>query len=83
MTSESESSFGQVIGSGKERVYITKPGDTLEDIAAFFYGDPVHRQRIIDDNPDFAGLSPGETVPAGTRLSVGLDPERGDTVDET
>ena len=75
-----ESSFGGMSGSGKERTYVTKQGDTLEDVAAFFYGDPVHRQRIIDDNPEIASLAPGDTVPAGTTLKVGEDSERGDTV---
>ena len=75
-----ESSFGQTSGSGMDRVYTTKQGDTLEDIAAFFYGDPAHRQRLIDDNPDFASLPPGETMPAGTTLHVSEDAGRGDTV---
>ena len=57
-----ESNFGTVVGSGLDRTYITKQGDTLEAIAAFFYGDPVHRQRLIDDIPDFASLQPGDTV---------------------
>ncbi len=75
-----ESNFGQASGSGMDRVYTTKQGDTLEDLAAFFYGDPVHRQRLIDDNPDFASLPSGETVPAGTTLKVSEDATRGDTV---
>ena len=75
-----ESSFGQTSGSGMDRVYTTKQGDTLEDIAAFFYGDPAHRQRLIDDNPDFASLPSGGTVPAGTTLKVSEDAARGDTV---
>ena len=75
-----ESNFGQTSGSGMDRVYTTKQGDTLEDLAAFFYGDPVHRQRLIDDNPDFTSLQPGEAVPAGTTLRVSEDPSRGDTV---
>ena len=31
--------YGKVEGAGKDRVYITKEGDTLDDVAAFFYGD--------------------------------------------
>jgi len=44
--------YGQVTGSGMGRVYTTKEGDTLEDVAAFFYGDPAQKQRLLDDNPD-------------------------------
>ncbi len=75
-----ESSFGQMSGSGKDRTYTTKQGDTLEDLAAFFYGDPVHRQRLIDDNPEVAALPPGDALPAGMTLHVSEDAERGDTV---
>ena len=78
--SPQEASFGQTSGEGRERSYVTKQGDTLEDIAAYFYGDPVQRQRLIDDNPDLAAVQPGDTVPAGMQLTVGLDPERGDAV---
>lgn len=74
-----ETSFGRTVGSGKERSYTTKPGDTLESIAAYFYGAEVQRQRIIDDNPAFAIVQPGDTLPVGTLLQVGDDPERGDT----
>ena len=75
-----EANFGQTSGEGTERTYVTKQGDTLEDIAAYFYGDPIHRQRLIDDNPDLAAVQPGDSVPAGMTLRVGLDPERGDAV---
>ena len=80
MTASQESSFGQTSGSGLERTYVTKQGDTLEDIAAYFSGDPVQRQRLIDDNPAFASLPPGETVPAGTMLAVSEGPNRRDSV---
>ena len=69
---------GSVVGSGAERVYVTKAGDTLEALAGFFYGDIAHRQRLLDDNPELAGRS-GD-LPAGTRLRVPEDPTRGDTV---
>lgn len=68
--------YGKVSGAGKERVYVTKEGDTLGDIAAFFYGDSQQQQRLIDDNPE---LNPDEAVPAGMRLRVSEDAERGDT----
>lgn len=71
--------WGQVEGSGLERTYVTKPGDTLDDVAAFFYGDAVHRQRLIDDNPELARWGPGEQVPGGTRIKVSEDAARGDT----
>ncbi len=74
--------WGTARGTGTEREYISKPGDTLEVIAAFFYGDAVQRQRIIDDNPDWAGYQEGAGLPAGTVLKVGEDAERGDTISE-
>ncbi len=74
------SMHGQMTGSGADRAYITKQGDTLEGIAAFFYGAPEHRQRLIDDNPSWNGWQPNETVPAGIQLKVGEDAGRGDTV---
>jgi len=72
------SAAGTVVGGGPERVYVTKAGDTLEALAGFFYGDPAHRQRLLDDNPELA--QQGGDVPAGTRLRVPEDPTRGDTV---
>jgi hypothetical protein len=69
--------YGKVLGAGRDRVYITKEGDTLGDIAAFFYGDSQHQQRLLDDNPE---LSPDEILPAGMRLRVSEDAERGDAV---
>jgi phage tail protein X len=72
--------WGQTEGSGLERTYVTKPGDTLEDIASYFYGDPAQRQRLIDDNPDLARWQPGDQVPGGTRITVGEDEARGDSV---
>jgi len=74
------SKWGQVEGSGLERTYVTKPGDTLDDVAAFFYGDPAHRQRLIDDNPELARWQSGDQVPGGTRIKVSEDASRGDTV---
>jgi nucleoid-associated protein YgaU len=44
-------SEGKVEGAGLERTYTTKAGDRMESIAAYFYGDPVHKQRLLDDNP--------------------------------
>lgn len=74
----SASAAGSVVGSGLERVYITKEGDRLEDVAAFFYGSPEHHQRLRDDNPSVAGWS--GPLPAGTRLNVSEDTSRGDAV---
>ena len=70
--------LGQVTGSGLERIYTTKEGDTLADLAAFFYGDPGQAQRLIDDNPDLSTES--ESLPPGTPLRVPEDPSRGDAV---
>ncbi len=68
--------WGSVSGSGRERMYTTKEGDTLEDIAAFFYGDSTQKQRLLDDNPelhkDMVQLSPG------MQLRVSEDAQRGD-----
>ena len=69
--------YGRIMGAGRERVYVTKEGDTLGDIAAFFYGDSQHQQRLLDDNPE---LSPDEILPAGMRLRVSEEVERGDSV---
>lgn len=75
-----QSLWGQASGSGAERTYVTKAGDTLEDVAAFFYGDPAHRQRLIDDNPELASINPGDQVAGGTRIAVTEEAERGDAV---
>jgi hypothetical protein len=75
--------WGQTSGSGLERVYTTKPGDTLEDLAGYFYGDPAQRQRLIDDNPELARWESGAQVPGGTRIKVSEDASRGDTVAES
>ena len=77
----SESDFGTVQGAGAERTYMTRPGDTLEAIAAYFYGSEEHRSRLVEENPDFASTAPGDTLPAGTTLRVSFDPDRGDTVE--
>lgn len=74
-----DAAFGRTRGAGIGRTYTTKPGDTLEAIAAYFYGDPVRRQRIIDDNPMLAGIKPAAMIPAGWTLNVSDDPARGDT----
>jgi hypothetical protein len=75
-----KSKWGQAEGSGVERTYVTKPGDTLDDVAAFFYGDASHRQRLIDDNPELSRWQSGDQVPGGTRIKVSEDAARGDTV---
>ncbi len=69
---------GQVSGSGLERIYTTKEGDTLPDLAAFFYGDSGQAQRLIDDNP--ALPTDRESLPPGTPLRVPEDLSRGDAV---
>lgn len=77
------SRWGQAEGGGMERMYVTKPGDTLEDLAAFFYGDAAHRQRLIDDNPDLGRWEAGAQVPGGTRIRVPEDASRGDTISDS
>lgn len=77
---QDQSRWGQLSGSGVDRAYISKPGDTLEDLASFFYGDPAQRQRIIDDNSDWATLKPGAALPGGSRLKMSEDAARGDSV---
>ena len=72
------SAYGQVTGSGRDRTYTTKEGDTLEDVAALFYGDPTHTQRLLDDNPELTADSPALTP--GMTLRVAEDAERGDAV---
>jgi hypothetical protein len=71
---------GTVTGVGLERTYTTKAGDTLESIAAYFYGAEVHRQRLLDDNPDLNLEQHGSSLPGGIRIRVGEDVARGDTV---
>jgi nucleoid-associated protein YgaU len=66
------STLGTVGGSGTGRTYTTRAGDTLDVIAAYFYGDPVHRQRILDENPNLAA-SGGADLPEGTILRVPED----------
>jgi len=69
--------FGKVFGAGTERIYVTKEGDTLGALAAFFYGDSQHQQRLLDDNPE---LSPDAILAPGMRLRVSEDASRGDAV---
>lgn len=78
MTTEGPN-YGQVIGSGKDRVYVTREGDTLEAIAAYFYGDAQHTQRLRADNPALDRWEQGAPLPAGFRMNVPVDPARGDT----
>jgi hypothetical protein len=66
-------------GSGLDRMYTTKAGDRLEDIAAYFYGDPVQKQRLIDDNPTLSQFD-GVELPAGLEMHVGEDASRGDAI---
>ena len=73
-----ELAYGSIIGSGKERYYVTKEGDTLEAIAAFFYGDPKQKQRLLDDNPSL--MLAGDSLPAGKQIAVSEDAARGDTI---
>lgn len=76
--SEAASTDGTVVGNSLARVYITKEGDHLEELAAYFYGDPAQQQRLRDDNPAMVNWS--GPLPAGTRLAVPEDAARGDTV---
>jgi len=70
--------WGKASGSGQSRMYTTRPGDALEGIAAYFYGDVKHVQRLLDDNPflsHYAGPLPG-----GVEIKVSEDAARGDSV---
>ncbi|MFN8557991.1 MAG: hypothetical protein U0531_11830 [Dehalococcoidia bacterium] len=69
---------GRVFGSGLTREYVTREGDTLEAIGAYFYGDLIHAQRLRDDNPTLARHS--GPLPGGVRLRVSEDAARGDSV---
>ena len=70
--------YGQVTGAGRERVYTTKEGDTLADLAAFFYGDSSHTARLLRENPE---LNADTTeLQAGMRLRISDDADRGDAV---
>lgn len=74
-----ETSEGKVAGAGLSRTYTTKAGDKMEDVAAYFYGEAVHKQRLIDDNP-FLQAYEGKELPGGMTINVGEDPNRGDAV---
>lgn len=76
------STEGIVTGTGLDRTYITKSGDKLEDIAAYFYGDSVQKQRLIDDNP-FLSRYDGVQLPGGMQIHVSEDASRGDAVSTT
>jgi hypothetical protein len=76
-----EIAYGSIIGSGKERYYVTKEGDTLEAIAAFFYGDPKQRQRLLDDNPSL--MLEGDALRAGKQIAVSEDAARGDAIPDS
>jgi len=80
VASADTSGHGQVIGSGLGREYVTREGDTLEQIGAYFYGDAKQAQRLLDDNPELDLRRYGAALPGGLRLKVGEDPNRGDTV---
>lgn len=73
------SNAGAVTGSGLDRTYISREGDTLEAIGAYFYGDPAQKQRLIDDNPSLQAYD-GKPLPAGFEIKVSEDTSRGDTV---
>ena len=75
-----ETTEGTVSGAGLDRTYTTKAGDTLEAIAAYFYGAEVQRQRLLDDNPDLNLEQYGGSLPGGIRIRVSEDVSRGDTV---
>ena len=72
------SGHGQVTGSGTERMYTTKEGDTLETIAAFFYGDSTHRRRLLEENPELNAGTP--VLTAGMQIRVSEDPGQSDAV---
>jgi hypothetical protein len=75
-----ETAEGTVSGAGLDRVYTTRAGDTLEVIAAYFYGTEIQRQRLLDDNPDLNLEQYGGSLPGGIRIRVSEDVSRGDTV---
>ena len=64
---------GATEGEGADRLYFTKPGDSLEDIAAFFYGSSGRRDRIEAENPQVAGMDQLATLPPGLCLRVPAD----------
>lgn len=75
----SVSTEGTVSGGGLFRTYTTKAGDSLEEIAAYFYGDAVQKQRLLDDNPFLSSY--GDTaLPGGIQIHVGEDAARGDAI---
>ncbi len=67
-----DSEFGMVHGSGTGREYVTREGDTLEAIGAYFYGDPIHAQRLIDDK---LPVSAARAAALGLADEVGQRPD--------
>ena len=65
------SNEGVTSGSGADRTYTSRAGDTLEAIAAYFYGDPVHSRRLLEENPSLAQHS--GSLPGGVQMRVPAD----------
>ncbi len=68
---------GSVSGSGRDRRYTTRDGDTLEGLAAFFYGSEAHVQRLMEENPELEQYR-GQSLPGGMSIAVSEDPDKGD-----
>lgn len=62
------SSHGTVVGSGAERTYIAREGQTVEEIAAYFYGDAAHTQSLFDQNPYLEQR--GSALPGGLPIRI-------------
>lgn len=63
------------IGSGVQRSHIVRQGETLSDIANFYYSDPNQWERVLDANPNLADefeLSSGQQllIPAKRGVKV-------------
>ena len=65
--------WGQAQGSGSDRVYVSRVGDSLQSVAAFFYGDPVHAARITQENPAWAAYKTDANLPGGSILRMPED----------
>lgn len=64
---------GHIVGHGRDRLYVTVEGDTLETIAADLYGDGGVR-RLIEANLLADDWSPDTPFPAGVPLRAPAAP---------
>lgn len=61
---------------GPGRVHTVRPGETLSDVANFYFSDPTAWQTILDANPelgDAGALAEGQTLKIPTRAGATVE----------